>query len=453
MSERIGRGIERLVGADVHPAERHLVLLFFLNLLLLLTAYYILKVVREPLILLEGGAVLRSYARALQAVLLIVLVPAYSLLANRLEPARLVVWINVFFIVCLALLAALSAAGVHIGFVFFVWLGIFSTMMIAQFWSLANDVLTETEGKRLFPIMAAGGTVGGILGAQIAARGIGHFGVYQLMLVAAGLLCGCVLLTRASYDAAQDHRQHVPRDEAVLNHDTRGGFTLVLSERYLLLIGMSVLLLNLINTTGDFVLAQMVSAHAKTAAIGAADNAQFQKQVIGTFYGNFETTVTTITALIQIFVVARVFKAFGVNRSVLFVPLFVSVWYGVSALIPLLALIAVVKATEDGAEYSLGNTVQQALFLPTSRDAKYKAKAAIDTFIVRAGDLGSASLVAIGVYGGFGPRGFTALNSALGLLWVAVAWNIGKRYRQLSATAGGATGVATDRPDEAEPAA
>src|SRR4029079_12927280 len=85
---RFGRSIERLVGSDVHPGEWHLVLLFFVNLFLLLTAYYILKVIREPLILMGGGAVSRSYARGVQAGLLFFVIPAYSALAHRLEPAR-----------------------------------------------------------------------------------------------------------------------------------------------------------------------------------------------------------------------------------------------------------------------------------------------------------------------------------------------------------------------------
>jgi ATP:ADP antiporter, AAA family len=446
MVEKIGLSVERLVGAEVRPSERKLVRLFFLNLFLLLTAYYILKVVREPLILMEGGAVVRSYARAVQALLLIALVPAYSLLANRVEPARLVVWINCFFVACLVLLALLSAAGIHVGFAFFVWLGIFSTMMIAQFWSLANDMLTEAEGRRLFPIVAAGGTVGGIFGSQIAARSIGPVGTYPLMLVAAALLGLCALLTRSSHHAALVYRQGLVRDEVTEARDTRGGYTLLITERYLLMIGLSVLLLNVINTTGDFVLAQMVSAHAKTAAIGAGDNGRLQQEIIGTFYGNFQTSVTTITALIQIFLVARVFKVFGVSRSVMFAPVFVAFSYGISALIPVLALVAVIKAAEDGAEYSLANTVRQALFLPTSRDAKYKAKTAIDTFIVRAGDLGSALLVAIGVYGGLVTREFAALNAVLGLVWIAVSWRIGRHYRKLSARVAAPGDIAADPP-------
>ena len=432
MVERIGHGIERLVGADVHPAERHLVRLFFLNLLLLLSAYYILKVVREPLILLNGGAVYRSYARGLQALLLVVLVPLYSVLANRIEPARLVNWVYGFFIVCLGLFVALGSAGLPIGFAFFVWVGIFSTMAIAQFWSLANDLLTQTQGKRLFPIVAVGGTAGGIVGSQIAARGLERLGLYPLMLMAAGLMCCCMVITHAGHNAAVSHRRLFRERDALHTRDTRGGFTLVLSERYLLMIGISVLLLNLINTTGDFVLAEMVNTRAISLSNSAADAKQVQEQVIGAFYGNFQTAVTILTALIQILVVARIFRFAGVSAALLVLPLFVMGSYGATALMPVLALVTLVKVTENSTDYSLQNTVQQALFLPTSRDVKYKAKAAIDTFIVRAGDLASAALVATGVYVGLGARGFAWANVAIGLLWLIISWNIGRHYIRLS---------------------
>jgi AAA family ATP:ADP antiporter len=432
MVERMARGIERLVGADVRPGERQLVLVFFLNLLLLLTAYYILKVVREPLILLSGGAVSRSYARGVQAFLLMALVPVYSLLANRREPSKLVNWVNAFFIASLALFITLGATGFRIGFAFFVWLGIFSTMAIAQFWSLANDLLTEAEGKRLFPLIAVGGTLGGILGSQIAAHGMKELGIYQLMMAAAALLCVCVLLTHAGRNAALGHRQRNRRDKTAVERDPRGGFTLVFSERYLLLIGLSILLLNLINTTGDFVLAEMVNTHARMAANGSLNAEHAQEQVIGAFYGNFQTAVTTLTALIQILLVTRLFNTVGVSPSLMFLPLFVVAGYSASALLPTLALIAMVKVTENSADYSLQNTVQQALFLPTSRDVKYKAKAAIDTFVVRAGDLASAALVAVGVRAKLDQHGFAWANVVIGVVWLVTSWQIGRRYRQLS---------------------
>jgi AAA family ATP:ADP antiporter len=423
---RIGRGIEHLVGSDVHPGEWHLVLLFFANLFLLLTAYYILKVIREPLILLGGGAVSRSYARGMQAGLLFLVIPAYSALANRVEPARLVKWIFGVFVLCLAVFFALGTLGVALGFAFFVWLGIFSTLSIAQFWSLANDIMTESEGKRLFPIIAAGGTIGGILGAQIAARAIEWLHPYQLMLLAAALLAGCMALTHMSHGAGLGHRERVPNG-GTQERDERGGFTLLLGDRYLLLIALSVPFLNFVNTTGDFILAEMVNARAQLVTATA------RRHFIGAFYGDFQTWVSTLTAVIQIVVVGRVFKKVGVGGALLFLPLLAISGYGAAALAPLLAIVATVKVVENSTDYSLQNTIQQALFLPTSRDAKYKAKSAIDTFSVRLGDLVSTGLVFLGAQIHLSALGFSVANVIAGVGWIWIALHL--RRRQIALVA------------------
>jgi AAA family ATP:ADP antiporter len=437
---RIGRGIERLVGSDVHEGEWHLVLLFFANLFLLLTAYYILKVIREPLVLLGGGAVSRSYARGMQAGLLFLVVPIYSAMANRIEPARLVKWIYAVFVVCLALFFALGKAGVPVGFAFFVWLGVFSSLAIAQFWSLANDIMTESEGRRLFPLIAAGGTVGGIVGAQIAARAIDRLHPFQLMLLAAGLLGICMLLTHASHGAGLGHRERVP-DGPATERDPRGGFTLLLKDRYLLFIGLAVLILNAVNTTGDFILAQLVNAKAQALPPEA------RRHFIGAFYGDFQTWVSALTAVVQIVVVARVFKAVGVGSALLFLPLLAAAGYGATALVPMLTVVAAVKVIENSTDYSLQNTIQQALFLPTSRDAKYKAKSAIDTFSVRLGDLVSTGLVFLGVQLQLSTMGFAVVNLVAALLWVWVAFQL--RRRQLALAPAPAPGPGGRlRPDE-----
>jgi AAA family ATP:ADP antiporter len=424
MLRRFGRGVERLVGADVHAGEWRLVLVSFANLFLLLTAYYILKVAREPLILLSGGAVSRSYARGLQAGLLALFIPAYSVIANRVDPARLVKWITAFFIASLVAFYGFGRAGAPLGFAFFVWLGIFSTLSIAQFWSLANDLMSEADGKRLFPLIAAGGTLGGIAGAQISARLLRVLDPYQLMLFAAAALAACMVLTHLTHGIGAVHRSsHRSSDR-----DVRGGFTLVLRDRYLLLIAASVVLLNFINTTGDFILAQMVNAKAHAIAKGAARHA-----FIGGFYGDFQTYVSVLTAAMQILLVSRLFKTLGVARSLFLLPAFALGGYGVSALAPVLSVVAVVKVVENSIDYSLQNTIQQALFLPTSLDAKYKAKATIDTFLVRVGDLGSTALVGFGVQLGLSLVGFALANMVAALLWLLAATRLARRYRYASA--------------------
>ena len=436
MGDCFARTLERLAGADVRVGEWRAVLRFVAALFLLLAAYYTLKVVREPLILASEGAISRSYARAVQAGLLVVIVPFYSALANRISPAHLVQFVFVFFILSLLAFAGSGLAGMSIGFAFFVWLGIFSTMSIAQFWSLANDLLTEAEGERLFPLVAIGGTFGAIAGSQVAARGIASLGPYGLMVLAAVFVAGCMILTAAAVGEwpARDRAEiegatASARTGTRVVRDPRSGFTLLLRDPYLLLIACAVLLVNVVNTTGDFMLAELVSRAADAAAIGTADPGAVRQAYIGRFYGDFQTAISVLTTLAQLFLVARLFLWAGVERCLFVLPLFVLFGYGSVALWPVLGLLAAVKIVENSTEYSLQNTLQQALFLPTSRDAKYKAKAAIDTFVVRAGDVGSAALVYLGTLMGLGVRGFALVNLVIGVGWIVLVRTLASRHR------------------------
>ena len=419
--KRFGRALERVVGVDVHEGEWPLVLLLFANLFLLLLAYYVLKVIREPLILLTGGAVSRSVARGSQALVLALAVPGYAFVANRIEPSRLVKWVLGFFALSLTGFSLLGRAGVQAGFLFFVWLGVFGTLAVAQFWSLATDTFAEVDGRRLFPLVAVGGTMGSIAGAQLAARSLHHLQSHQVMLAAAGLLVVCIVLTHLTHDHAI-HRAY-QADSEPEPRDLRGGFGIILRNRYLLLIAAAVVLLNLVSTTGDFILAKLVKARAN-AIVGMAARERF----IGDFYASFHTWVTVLTAGVQILLVGRLFGRLGLHRALFLLPLVALTGYCASAFLPVLALIATVKVVENGTDYSLQNTIQQTLFLCTSRDSKYKAKAAIDTFFVRAGDLGSTALVAAGAALGVTLFGFALANVAAAVAWLWVVSRLARRH-------------------------
>src|SRR4051794_12210346 len=149
--------------ADVRAGEGGTVLLLALNVFLLLASYYFIKPVREALILSGEGAEVKSYAAAGQALLLLVLVPAYGLLADRLPRRGLLNSVTAFFIVCLFGFYVLARAGVPVGVPFFLWVGIFNLMIIAQFWSFANDLYTKEQGERLFALVAFGGSAGAVL--------------------------------------------------------------------------------------------------------------------------------------------------------------------------------------------------------------------------------------------------------------------------------------------------
>ena len=158
----------RLFG-DIRQGEAPVVLLLVANIFVTLAGYYVCKTVREPLILISGGAAMKTYASAGQALLLMGFIPLYSWFASRVDRTRLLLGLSMFFIVNLELFWAVGHANVpNVGIAFYVWVGIFSNAVIAQFWSYGNDLFDKPTGERLFPIIAIGMTLGSPLGAAFA---------------------------------------------------------------------------------------------------------------------------------------------------------------------------------------------------------------------------------------------------------------------------------------------
>src|SRR5258705_7602998 len=190
-------GVERFLRlfTDLRAGEAGTALLLTANVFLLICAYSLLKVLREPLILAGGGAEVKSSYSAGQAVLLLAAVPLYGMLAAKFPRRRLINTVTLFFLACLVGFFVLARFQVPVGVAFYIWLGIFNVMVIAQFWSFANDVYTSDEGKRLFPIVAFGQSAGAVLGAYLAGRAVDWGGLYPLFLLGAVLLLLGPLIT------------------------------------------------------------------------------------------------------------------------------------------------------------------------------------------------------------------------------------------------------------------
>jgi AAA family ATP:ADP antiporter len=420
------------VFGDVRAGEGATVLLMCLNVFLLLMAYYILKTAREPLILLAGGAELKSYAAAAQALTLVAYVPLYGWVAQKLPRQRFLAAVILFFIGCIQLFYLGHQADVpHLGFIFFVWVGIFSLTTIAQFWSYANEIYTRPEGNRLFPLIAIGSTAGAPLGAAAAERMFGHGrSPFLMMEIAAFILLVHLGLYRvvAARMAAKPGR---PAEEPI---KAGNGFALVLKSPYLRLVALLLVILNIVNTVGEFILGQAVVAHADAEL---AVNAAFDKGAyIGTFYGHYFLLTNLAAIALQAFVVSRLVKRFGLRGAVFALPLVAICAYGTAAAGAALGVLLYVKVAENSTDYSVMNTAKQMIWLPTSREEKYKAKQAIDTFFVRTGDLLAAGVVFVGTHLVHrGVAGFARLNMIFVVLAVVVAWLLLREYRRLTAPA------------------
>ena len=444
-AEKLDRGpLEWLLSpfADLRRGEGSSVLLLALNVFVLLFAYYLLKVTREALITpLDGGPRLKAAAAAAMAVLLIPLLRLFDWLSERVGRMRLITATTFFFFVCLivfGVVADVAPGGAPLAVGFFVFVGIFNMFVIAQFWSFANDLYTESEGKRVFGVVAVGSAAGGIVGSLAAKQFFVASSQGRLMFGAAVLLLGGLALTWV-VNLFEGRRIHPTQGQPALKTKPPAaaaeaalgpgsGWTLLVRSRYFVLIALMLVVYNCVNSVGEFVL----SSGVKAAALASG---QPPEAFVAAFMGDFFGVVNLVTLLLQLFVVSRVLKFAGVRVALFVMPLVALGGYLSIGALMAVAVIRVAKTAENSLDYSLQNTTRQALWLVTTREEKYKVKALVDTFFVRLGDVAAFGVVTVGLdVLHLSARGFALTNVGLVLVWLAVAYGVAREYGTRSVT-------------------
>ena len=234
-----------------------------------------------------------------------------------------------------------------------------------------------------------------------------------------------------------DARQHVAAGETSASEqkdkekppvDAAGLKTLV-RDHYLFLIALLVLLLNWVNTAGEYVVDRTLLASAAEMAQKAGLT---EKVFVTEWKANYLLYANILGALVQLLLVSRIFKYLGVGGALLVMPAISLLGYSAIAILPVMAVVQAAKITENGIDYSLEATTSQALYLVGSRSEKYVGKTTIDTFIWRVGDMSSAGIVWLGTKLAFGMRTFAIVNVGLIGCWLCVAWFIRKENKRRS---------------------
>jgi AAA family ATP:ADP antiporter len=418
--------------SDVRAGEALTAILFATALFVGLFAYYVLKTLREPLILATGGAEVRSYATGAQAVVLMGLVPLYARVARRVDRHKLVLGTSACFLACLEVFALLAHFGVpYVGIAFFVWLGVFALSSVAQLWSLANDVYPIAQGRRLFPVVALGAPLGSALGAYAA----GHLFSGGLAIALLMQLAALLLLVQMGLLALVLRRPEA-RATPAAPLEGPGGFALVLGDRYLAQIAALLVVLNLVNTTGEYLLSRAVldqAAHA-IGASSAVDATAFREDFVRRAYGDLYFAVNAGSVLVQALIASRLVDRFGVRGVLYALPLVALGVYGAMAASVSFVVLRALKIAENATDYSLTNTARALLWLPASRDAKYKAKQTIDAFFVRVGDV-LAALLVLGLAHGLAlaPSFIALVNATLACVALVLAVRVARLHDRLAA--------------------
>ena len=382
----------------------------------LMCGYAILKPLRDAMVIAGSTKLLStSVLFSVTFAAMLVAVPLYSALVARYPRHRVIPYVYGFFLLNLLAFYVLLRTGVAPRLVarsFFVWASVYNLFVVSVFWSFMADLFVSEQGKRLFGFIAAGGTVGAILGPLLTARLVEPLGATNLLLVSAALLALAMLCVRRliawAHVASQRRPPLVPRNEEPVGGGVFAGFQLMLHSRFLLMLGLQVLLYTVTSTFLYIQQLQLVAAHASDTA------GRVQA------FANIEFWVQGLTLFLQVTVTGRLLQRLGLVTGLLLAPAVTALGFVALALSPSLGVLTLFRSLRSSVHYAIDRPSREVLFTSVDREERYKSKSFIDTAVYRGGDLASTWLQT-GLAGlGLGLAGLALLGAPLALLWGAV---------------------------------
>ena len=405
----------------VDREERAAVLAGIAMFFLLFTGYFMLRPVRETMGIAGGVDKLQWLFTATFFTTLAAL-PLFGWIASKVQRRRILPWTYAFFVtnlIAFAVLFAIDPENVWIARAFYVWLSVFNLLAISLAWSVLADVFDVAQGKRLFALIAAGASLGGLTGPILGAllvRPLGHAGLLALsalLLTASGI--AAIYLHRWRDRQGKGVSAAIPR-EIELGGSIYAGAAAVWRSPYLLTIGLFVVLLAVVSTFLYFEQARIVAATFK-------DKTQ-QTEV----FGLIDTAVQAMTIFIQMFLTGRIAERFGVKALLVVVPMIMVLGFLWLALAPVFAALAAVMIVRRVGEYAFVRPGREMLYLPLQPEEKYKAKNFIDTVVYRGGDaLGGWVKTALDAFAGL-PAAVMVIGAVIAAGWGATGAYLARRH-------------------------
>ncbi len=422
------------VFCPLQPEDGHDTCALALSGFVLMLSYYLIRPVREALLLSQSSAEIRTYAVGSVALFAVFLVPLYGHWLKTHPAHRVFQRTLLGGILILLAFAAGGYLGAPIEIPFFIWLGLFSLLIVAQYWAVAANIFSVESGQRVLPAIAIGMSVGALLGSRLVGFLYPLFGPYGLMLLSAGMLS-------LHYCVQKWIIRHVCRrkgaldfvPKAMVRNRSAYGFSLIFKNSYLLKIAILVTLLNWIDTAGDFILASSVQAYVGWVAPDA--DVFTLSALIGGIYADFFFWVCVLGLLFQVLTVSKIFRSGGISTALIILPIVMVIGYSIFGFVPVFSAIYVLKIIEASVDYSIQGTARHALFLPLNPIVTCHAKMAIDTFFWRFGDLIQALVVLVGLNVlNLETVHFVIINVILALVCTILAVSVGANYRALAGT-------------------
>lgn len=415
---------------EVRPQERRALGWSLLYVFAILSAYYVLRPVRDEMGV-HAGVENLPWLFSGTLIGMIALNPLFALLVKRLPRVQFISVAYRFFALNLVLFAALFAAAtpeqnVWLGRAFFIWVSVFNLFVVSVFWALMVDVFDSEQGKRLFGFLAAGATLGAIAGSTLTATLVRELGATTLFFASIVLLEVAVFAVRRLSGLADRLGQrpaHEPAaDDTPIGGGVLAGISHTLRSPYLLNVCLFMLLFTVLST---FLYFQQATIARDTFADRASRTA---------FFAQVEVLVNVLTLSVQLFLTARILKKLGVALTLGILPFVSLLGFAALALAPAIAVLVAFQVLRRAANFALARPARELLYTVLAREDKYKAKTFIDTVVYRAGDqVGSWSYLLLSTLG-LGIAGVALVAVPLSALWLANSLWLGRRQARLADT-------------------
>ena len=424
------RLFEKLV--DVKPEEIRALVFGFVFNFIVLSSYYVIRPIRDNI----GAENFENLSWMFTATLVVMLVAnaLFAAIVARMSRRQFIPIAYRFFILNLVAFYFLmrwlpTASQFWVGAAFFVWVSVFNLFVVTLFWAFMVDVFRTDQSKRLFALIAIGGSLGAAMGAQVTASFVAIVGTANLLLVSAAMLelgAWCVKLFPADFNKEVSNPRPSQQSttsaaepetaEKPIGGHVWSGLTHALSSPYLLGICAFMLFHSITQTLVYFQQAEITrGAFADSAARTA-------------FFAQIDTVTNIVTVGLQIFVTGRLLKWAGVGITLAMLPLVSLAGFLAIGFMPIVGLLAIFQVLRRAANYAVSRPAREVLFTVLTREDKYKAKSFMDTFVYRAGDQVGAQTYPLLIWFGLGLTGISFLAAPFTAIWLGLSlWLGGKQ--------------------------
>ena len=389
-----------------------------------IAVFQILKPLKKGLFVAQFGAEHELIAKGINIDMAFTAMIAFTYLYNWLGRRRLVRFLAAFFLlVLLIFLPILSdAPSTVINYGFYLFGDLWSTIWVATFWAFLNEMSTTEQSERLYGFIGTGGLLGGIVGSALVTGLVRTYSATPLILLCLGFTVLIVLLTEwidrvvQRPGAAMAYREPL-RLERVRVLSALDGARIVAKSKYLLSIVAILALYEFCSQILDF---QFSSVLSKALAGGRNTQAY-----LGSVY-----LATNILALAsQLVLTTLLVKRSGPGAGLIILPAAMSCASGAFCAVPSLLMGSLLVVSDNGLNYSINQTSREMLFVPTSSDAQYKARAFTNMFVQRLAKGAATTLSAVFIL--IGVRWLSPVTIAITVLWFWIALTAGRRFREL----------------------